>query len=253
MLGYRIFVHAVRMVFGNFKELLRIALVPLLIAAVLFGATLFMGLPWEMMEQGEQDIAPEEIGSFMLVLIASLLIFSVTFFWIAVSWHRFILLEEVPDGWVPVFRKDRIAAYFWRFVLIALLGMALFLPASFILLGFLQAVPLIGYVLLAAGSVVLLVVITRLSITLPAAALGKPIGFGDAWQRTKGSGMTISVMLVVSSVFQLLVQLVVFLFSFIPVVGFIVALFLGSFVTPMINLSILTTLYGYFVEKRALN
>jgi hypothetical protein len=48
------------------------------------------------------------------------------------------------------------------------------------------------------------------------------------------------------------VQLVVTLLTFIPVLGAFLSLFFGVLVLPLINVSILTTMYGVFVEKREL-
>lgn len=49
--------------------------------------------------------------------------------WIAVAWHRFVLLNEAPQGLLPAFKGDRVMAYLLR--MLAYLGISLVFLGSF--------------------------------------------------------------------------------------------------------------------------
>lgn len=262
MLGFQIFKHALRMVLGNFSQVLRITLGPAAIAtAIIVAAFLLLGLSFQDLEQAEQAAPPENLASFFAVSLLMFSVFAGTAAWIAVSWHRFILLEERAKGLLPMFRTDRILAYIGRAMLLFLTAMAIIFTASFVLAGLPplasrpQVLVPIFFVLMLIFLIVMLafiVVLLRLAITLPAAAVGRGIGFGEAWRSTKGASVQLLALIFVSFLFQFLVQLAIALFSFIPVIGILITLFFAMLFVPMINLSILTTLYGYFIENREL-
>ena len=251
MLGWQIFTHALRMVFGNFKQVLQITIGPALIATiVVVAAVLFIGIPEETLATESEQAIPDGFG--LLFFVIFVVVFAVVF-WIAVSWHRYVLLEEYPSGFLPVFRTDRILAYFGRGILLALIMLVFFVPIMFVVVGLLGAVPALGAIVGIIVYAFVVVAVMRLSITLPATAIGQPVGFGEAWEATKGYGGAILILLAVSFVFQVLVQLAIALFSFIPLLGALVSIFFAMLIIPMINLSILTTMYGVFIEKRQLS
>ncbi|NOD76089.1 MULTISPECIES: hypothetical protein [unclassified Ruegeria] len=255
MLGWQIFVHSVRMVFGNLKQVLQITFGPALIATALIVA-LFMvsGVPLEAFEAETGELPPgTSPGSILLLVFGLIAVIFVTMFWIAVSWHRFILLEEYPNGILPTFRSDRILAYFGRAILLVLLMAIAWLPGGVVLGTFVQSSPVLGILLLVAYLLFLAVCLYRLSIILPAAAIGSPITLGEAWKNTAGTAGAILVLLIVAFLFQFAVQLVFTLLAFIPVLGILLTVFFGTLILPMINVSIFTTMYGVFIEKRELS
>ena len=89
----------------------------------------------------------------------------------------------------------------------------------------------------------------RLSVALPAVAIGKPLPFSQAWEATQGKSGPIVFLLVLNFGAQYLVQLLFIQLGFFPLFGHV----LNLLVIPMINISILTTMYGVFVEKRELS
>ncbi len=254
MLGWQIFVHSVRMVFGNIKQVLQITVGPALIATALIVA-LFMvsGIPLEAFDEGAGELPPgASVGGIFLFVIGLIAVLLVTIFWIAVSWHRYILLEEYPTGIFPTFRFDRILAYLGRALMLGILMVIAWMPMGlvFALLG--ESLAGLSIILFLVYVVFLLVCFYRLSIILPAAAIGVPITLGEAWTKTQGIAGSILVLLVVSFLFQFLVQLVFTALAIIPVLGILLTVFFGTLVLPMINVSILTTMYGIFIEKRKL-
>lgn len=170
----------------------------------------------------------------------------------AVAWHRFILRDEVA---APL----QIGSATWRYLgnsLLIMLAMAVPLAAVAVLLAFLPPIVsvLIIPVAILAGAAAM-----RLSIKLPAVALGRTdFTFRDAWTASDGNfwqivgvfalnaiivvGLALAVLAIVQGVNLVL-----------PAAAPYVALLIGAagqlFYT-VFNASIFTSLYGFFVEKR---
>ncbi|MGR3634573.1 MAG: hypothetical protein ACU0BK_01440 [Shimia sp.] len=240
MEGWNIFAHSVRMVARNWKEALKIFLVPGLLAGVVF--VVLIGL----IAAGDQgDIGA---GSILLVVIGVIAAFLILF-WSVVSWHRFVLLEEYPSGWLPPFHLDRILSYLGHGLLLGLVGIALMIPVG----------NLIGLGSSAGGAIVVLaipiyffvaVVMYRLVAILPAAAIGKPLSLRESWDATKGASGSIIVLMIVTFIVNFLVQIVGTLIgSVVPGLGELAVLPVTVFLS-MVNVSVLTTFYGLYIEGR---
>ncbi|MCL6283473.1 hypothetical protein M3P21_07985 [Ruegeria sp. 2012CJ41-6] len=253
MLGWKIFVHSVGMVLRNLKEALQISVIPGFLGfAVIIGLFFVFGIPFENFDTETTGLPAGVTGGEMtLFFVFFMVTIFVVMFWIVVSWHRFVLLEEYPSGIIPPFRFDRILAYFGRYLLLMLLALLAFIPAGLVMLVLREASGLVTVVAVAAF-LVLVVCFIRLSIILPAAAIGKPITLSQAWAATTGSAGAIIVLIIVSVLFQIAIQFGAALLAMIPVLGIIIVLFATMLVLPLINVSILTTMYGHFVEKRDL-
>ncbi|NIZ60615.1 hypothetical protein DL239_06455 [Sedimentitalea sp. CY04] len=250
MKGWSIFSHSVGMVTRNLSEAMRVALVPVLIGFVLIAALVMTsGLSMDTMTDEaamEQMFQEDGVGAFFLTFSLSILVFFIMELWIFVSWHRFILLEEYPNGWVPEFRFDRILAYAGRGIMIGIIVMLLWIPAMILtfLLGPLAIIGVLGTVLF------MVVLIYRLVAILPAAAIGRPLTIGQAWEATRGSSGTILVLMVVIFLAQILLQVVSGLSMMVfPPLGIAFQLF-AALVMSLVNVSILTTFYGHYVEGR---
>ncbi|WP_254428807.1 MULTISPECIES: hypothetical protein [unclassified Ruegeria] len=252
MLGWQIFVHSVRMVFGNIKQVLQITFGPALAAtAAIVALFMVLDIPWDQLDPESGTLPPGTSYGSLVFFVASVAIVGIiTMFWIAVSWHRFILLEEYPHGIFPTFRFDRILAYFGRVLLLGLLMGLAFLPLSMVMAA--MGAGALTLVVMVAFAFFLIVAFYRLSIILPAAAIGHPVTLGDAWNSTQGMGGAIILLLIVNFLFQFLVQLAFTALAFIPLLGILLTLFFGTLVLPLINVSILTTMFGVFIEKREL-
>ncbi|GHC50581.1 hypothetical protein [Neogemmobacter tilapiae] len=259
MKAWQIFVHSWRQVFGNFGAALQVSVIPYLIGqAALFGSGLH-NYPTAEALQAAMDSGQLNPGLAFAVGVVS----GVMSLWIAVAWHRFVLTEE-RGGVVPVFHADRVLGYFGKglgiglmivipalllLMLGAVVGHALFRvdpstlatsPGKFLLA---QLVPLIF--LLPVG-----VLMTRLSAMLPGAALKPGVPILSGWEATKGeSGVMLGV---VGLTFGLALILQVPLFfiqnSFLVFVWGTIT----GWISLMLGASVLTTLYGHYIEKRAL-
>ncbi|MCG7520428.1 hypothetical protein [Ruegeria sp. Ofav3-42] len=214
---------------------------------------LVSGIPLEAFEESAGDLPPgTSTGGIFLFVLGLIAVIFVTVFWIAVSWHRFILLEEYPRGIFPTFRFDRILAYLGRVLMLGLLFAIAWLPMGLVLAMLSKSLTILSIIVVAVYLVYLVVCFYRLSIILPAAAIGEPITIGSAWNSTTGIASSILVLIVVAFLFQVLVQLVFTVLAFIPVLGILLTVFFGTLILPMINVSIMTTMYGVFIEKREL-
>jgi len=255
MLGLEIFVHSVKMVLRNLKQALQISVVPAVIGGLLIvGLSYVLGISFEGLES-EGTGLPVGVtpGAFTAFLFSLLVIVFGIMLWIVVSWHRFVLLEEYPTGFVPVFRADRVLAYFGRLLMLVLLGLILLIPFVIVMGVLAQASAILGVIVWLVLIVLLTVGFYRLSPILPGAAIGKSVTISEAWQATSGANGSIVLLVILSILFQMLLQFVSGILLFIPVIGLIVVIFAGLLIVPLINVSILTTIYGVFIEKRQLS
>lgn len=253
MIGWQIFRHSLSMVLRNFGRALHIYAVPWLIAvAAVFLVVLAAGLPFDMLGGGVAEPVDASTAKLVLVFFAMFVIIVLTSLWIAVAWHRYVLLEETPQGVMPPIHQDRIAAYFGR-------GLLLFL--AFLIPGAILAFLIATLVQISVGSAIffgailgfaLAVLFYRLSVILPAAALGKKMSFSDALETTKGATGPIVVAGICFLILQIVTNFAASLLAFIPLVGFLASILTAMFLT-MVGISILTTLYGVYVEKRELS
>ena len=253
MLGWQIFVHSVRMVFGNLKQVLQITVGPALIATIIIvGLVMALDIPPEAFD--------ENAGGFLIFVWV---VMFVTISWILVSWHRFILLKEYPTGIFPTFRFGRILAYIGHILMLWILMLGMF--GILMMIAYIIQMILVFAVSgenLAGFSVILqwlpiclllflLVCVYRLSIILSAAAIGNPVSLRDAWNNTTGVNGTILLLLLVLGLVQLPFTALAIIPGLGPVLGGLLAVF-DTLILSMINVSIATTMYGIFIEKRQL-
>ena len=94
-MAWNIIQHAFFIVFGNLKEALKASILPFIIlVGIVMAFSALSGLPIV----GEQlnVEAVDNLGSIGLFVILGLVSVMFVFGWVAVTWHRFILLEEYP-------------------------------------------------------------------------------------------------------------------------------------------------------------
>ena len=252
MKPWALFSHSVGMLVRNFGDLLRVFLMPSLLIIAICAAFFKMTGLWEVMQWGAVTQLPEDSGLFgpmFLVVVLSLLIGM----WSVVAWHRFVLLEEMPQGWVPPVQGDRVLAYFGRSVQIALVLICLTLPVALVAL-------LLATMLSGAGSTVLSlldvpvsIVVTyfvlRLSVLLPAAALGASMGLREAWNTTSGAFGDLLGLSAILVALQYAAQFILESTAGSPTIAAAISLVV-SVALALINISLLTTLFGHYAEGR---
>jgi hypothetical protein len=250
--GYQLLRHAVQQVFGNLGQAARLTLL-LAMAPTLF---LFLTNADLMTGSGMPDPANPnampEVNWLMALLGAVLSV--VAWVWAAVGWHRFVLLEEYAQGVLPPWHGSNNGSYFLRALQVGLILLgALILMTIVIGLAF-MILPGAGMaVLLGIGLVVgVSWAGTRVGLVLPAAAIGAPLTIGESWQVTKPvSGQILLPIIVIALVAGLSGQAVLLVLG--PNLLGVLASSLVSWLQLLVNLALMTTLFGNLIEGRALN
>ncbi|MDD9738243.1 MULTISPECIES: hypothetical protein [Marinovum] len=247
MKAWSMFVHSLRLVINNLDVALRVSLVLYSVQAISQIYT-FSANSGEMV-QGPDGIPYPDIsageGFVMLLLGIAALLASL---WIAVAWHRYVLLGEEPAGWLPNWPGAAIPGYLWRSVLLGLVVALAAVPV-----GAISAVILPPVLMLAVTVGVASFVFFRLSPILPAIALGNSLGFREAWEATRGEAGTIVGLAGLMILGSLALQIPTML-SGDPnsPLSLVYSIVVGWFAT-MIGISLLTTVYGHCVEGRGVD
>lgn len=257
MKGLQIFLHSVRQVTGNLGGALRVSLVPYAIqmgvALALMGPVAIANHEPALRLGGEG--ATENLLSALLVVFAMV----ITSIWVAIAWHRFVLKGEAPTGWLPGFKGGRSWSYFLRSLGIVLICMLAAIPLGLVVAGLGASLvdPIANpklFGLLASGIVVLPIsyVSYRLSAALPSPALDKTGLFSEGWDATREDKFAILVLsIITTAVLSGLPYLASLIFGDSIMFAVIWEMVFG-WVVLMIGLSILTTLYGHYIEGRPL-
>lgn len=246
-MGWTIFMHSVRMVLDNLGPALRVSAVLYLLQAASQILTFFM--PQADPTAGDPTVAPVAAGELLILMVLAL----VASLWIAVGWHRFVLTGETPRGWLPAWHGSEILSYLGRSIVIGLLiGLGIAVIGG-LAMGVAMAVPgLMGMV--AFGLVGLAsYVFFRIGLILPAAALGEKLSLGESWQATAKDDKAILVLALIVMAGQFLISVPAMIDgNSSSVISLVYSIVVNWFAT-MIGISVLTTLYGYFVEGRSLD
>ena len=202
--------------------------------------------------------------------------------WISIAWHRFILKNENLKGFIPRFYVKNIWNYFWTLVCIAIVA---FIPI-FCVIMILETLNLSDFVvymlvdfdlfsyrsdmeartgyslgnnvgpfkqldyftLLVAFFIFYFYLFYRLCICLPAIAIGLSSSLKFSWIATKGHHLTLIGLSFVIVIINGLHSLsVIYLFED-SILLLIWRIFSGWMIL-IINISIITTIYEYFVKK----
>lgn len=257
-MGLSILLHAIGMVIRNSAAALRISG---LLMGALFVLTVLLGVEFLFMGTDTSDMILA--GDYPYGRTALVMGFqALATLWIAVAWHRFILNEEQPGAVMPGFNAAAILSYLWAGVIFAVVLAIVAIPiilVSALLVAPLIASPSAGAALLGGLILFLLLWLPitymsyRISPILPSAALQARLPLKEAWYATGTSGSAF-VTLALASVLAVwalnlpgivLAQVSGFL-------GFVWA-FAVQWAVLLVGISVLTTIYGHYVEKRALD
>ncbi|MBO9407253.1 hypothetical protein J7399_07435 [Shimia sp. R9_1] len=249
MQGWKLFKHAFGMVIRNWREALRIFLMPALLGIVALG--LIVGLMFAILPQSTSEDFPEAAA--ILGFLGMFVVSATLATWCVVAWHRFVILEEMPQGWIPTFNGGQILAYWGQILKLSLVAVVVGAPAVFIVTMLLRTAPSLGIVFGIAAYIFAVLAFMRLSTTLPAAAIGKPVTFGEAFAATAGSWGSLFVLLLALVGCQVAAQSAVLALGAItPILGVPFSIATTVFLS-LLNVSILTTLYGHYIEGRSID
>lgn len=265
--GAQIVMHAFRLVFRNIGDALKVSVGPYAIgiAIVAIVMTLLGGSPVAFltgdvsaMSTDPAMAAGQSFGS----LIGGLVMLFVSS-WVAVAWHRFVLLEEYP-GLLPALSGRPVWPYVGRAVQLALLLIVIAIPVVIVVTlvvgslfgdpgtdpGFGTGVLAVAFALVIATFFTWLSI--RLGLVLPATALGRKLTFRESWRTSAPLSNAILVAILILVALNIAVSLVIG-FVFRGTVVFGILDLVVNWVSLMVGLSILTTIYGHMVEGRPLN
>lgn len=253
-MGWRIVAHSFSLLFRNLVDALKVSVAPIL-AALAAGWLLFAltGVSAAMIAFGFMSGNPNPVA--LLVLLGATLIFTLAMMWIAVAWHRFILLEEYP-GLAPRLLPDRVVGYFGRTIMLGLLMILVVYPAlaiMTILLNLLGLGQSAGAAIVASFAVgtVFSYFWFRLGLILPGTAVARPLALGESWRQTADLSNDI----LSAAAILVAINIAIGLFAgLLPLgtTGVLIVQGVVYWVTAMVGTSMLTTLYGHIVEGRPL-
>jgi hypothetical protein len=263
--GRQIFIHAIRLVFDNLRDALQISAalyVVQWIVALALGLTVVKAVT---SVNGDQSAALMAMRALFGPALLVMLVVMIAAIWIGVAWHRFILKTEKSPSLVPVFEGRRMLAYLGTgLAIVAIMA----LPA--VMLGTVvgtalrvlapwtaaptPSLPAVLVTLVAQVGVqtVLGAFGLRLGSVLAGVALEPGHKLLDGWMATRGEtpvflelAFYCAASLAVIDLIGLLVMPGNALLQ--AVWGFVV-----QWIITMVGISILTTLYGHYIEKRPL-
>jgi hypothetical protein len=251
MLGWKLFLRAATLIVDNVAAAIRLSALPYGIVAAL---GLWIAATWpEFIGTGMAGFDPDTpppsdfAGATVLSLLATLL----ASMWIAVAWHRYILLAEGGERWVAPFDLQLVLGYLGRSILLGLavgvvmLALATAVGVLLLPLFGLAAQPLVGAVALFTA----MILFYRLGVILPAGAIGRRMTFADAWRSTEGHSGTAIVLSLVTVGFTLLLQVPTMIDG---TSGMITAIYqiVVQWIGLILGVGTLTALYGVVVEGR---
>lgn len=257
MQGWNIFTHSVRMILGNLNAAFRVSLALYLLKVgvdVYFINNFGNVILAPQAGSGLVNVPPGFWSAWMVLMLFAI----VTGLWIAVSWHRYVLLEENPGAILPPFLGDRILAYFWSslalgftvalaaivpLIVIAIIGAGLF--------GMVGGQGMQALMTIMIGGP-MMYVFYRLCLVLPAAALGEPKKLGESWGDTKPASNAIWQLVGIGIVATLVIRVPTYLSSDPTSVVNMFYTYVMGWLAMMVGVSVMTTLYGIYVEGREL-
>jgi hypothetical protein len=248
------------MIIGNFSTILRLAAVPWLFVILVQGVALGgleTGASDPSVSGNEGSIDPISTGLFNIpVFVFSFIVSLVVSLWIVVGWHRFILLQEQPASFFPRWSGDRMLAYVWRVIILALVLIAVVLPMGlvFTLVGNWLS-PLVTVPLLIGMALIASVISLRISLILPAAAIGRNLTLRESWEATSEAGSSffwLAIIMFGCAIAVGVVQALIQLALGTTLIGMVLVGVVQGLLS-LFNVSVLTTLYGHFGEGRELN
>lgn len=179
----------------------------------------------------------------------------------AILWHRHVLLSETDhaDDLRP--SASIVLSYVWRAILVGLMQLLATIPivigtaAIGAVIGMtagLGGSAFLGLVIGLLASVVFVWIALRLSVVLPAAALGQPMKIFESWRETAPiSGPLWGVAALLAAINIGINGLAAMILPEAAVVSALISACVYM-IEGLVFVSVLTTLYGHLVERRTL-
>ena len=127
MLAVKILKKATVLIPQNFKAVLQLGAVLYLFYAIAALAVNFRYTGKWTLEERILNLTNDVYTSADLFSVIIVILFGIVIsLWVAVAWHRFVLLDEVPNGLLPVWNGSAIASYLGQGIKLWLLTCILF-------------------------------------------------------------------------------------------------------------------------------
>ena len=188
------------------------------------------------------------LSGYLPALVVSLFVFCMIGAWVAMSWHRHILLKEGAVAVLPKQNSEAFDSYFDAVMKFALLAFVIFLMIRFLLVPLVPALGLGGpggKLVSIAVNALLVSIVLRHGLVLPGAAIGRPISMDESWRATSGySGPIYAVALGVTLVLDLAATL--------PTdnLAAVALQITALWACLILSVGVLTVLYGVRVQGR---
>lgn len=248
-----IFIAAINSILANFTTAIKASLVPFLIGLVIstaIGFALGLGdfINFDPAIQSAEFLEDGFLGIFLFIVLMAV-VWVVVMSWIAMSWHRAILLGHSVSI-VPSFNGLPFKAYVGRLILLGivmiLIGMAVMLVFGAIAAA-VGGIGTIGFLIMWAIGLVVMVYLSavwlRMASTLPGLAIEKDVVFGDGWAMTESIKRRILGAALALIALSILVSLIQIPLAYIPILSGLFGLAWSWFQT-MLGVSILTEIYS---------
>lgn len=254
MLGFRLFRHAVLMLIDNLGPAFRISLIPFgALLACAYLVVFLVGAPLDGSGQADDFAGPVAGLAGAAFVVAGVTLFCL----VAVAWHRYVLVEEHPGPWGPKWNGPEMWLYFmatlrviFGTVLVAIVG-SLILGVIAGVIGQRALLPASGNLMSPIFSVLLSYFTIRISLVLPAAALGERMSIWTSWAVSRPFAWSVLVAMVLVN---LLVSIPALLVG--TQIGEALAMLsyfvFSGWLQVMLSISLLTALYGHIVQDREL-
>ncbi|CUH79613.1 hypothetical protein [Tropicibacter naphthalenivorans] len=244
MKSWRMYRHSFRMIWENLGTALQVTGVLFLIQMApqfyLFANPMpldEMGMP-----QLPADMVMPLFGLLMLSVVSSA--------WMAVAWHRYVLTGELSGGVIPPWHGRLVLGYVGRMLLIGLVmllaGLLLLIPLTLLLL----ALPFATMFGMLAYLAALAFLALRFAMILPAGAMGRRLVLTEIWNTTAedwGALVALAILLV-GTIF--VVQIPTSILGGVFTLPGLVWLLGANWFIAMMSMTVLTTLYGVYIEGR---
>ncbi|WP_187428754.1 hypothetical protein ROLI_011380 [Roseobacter fucihabitans] len=175
---------------------------------------------------------------------------------IAVYWHRYALLEGDARDQIMRPGVGVLAQYLGKLIVVFLVLLIAAIPAILLIFG--------TTLILSGGSATLVIVVgvgigilfswiaMRISLTLPAAALGTRLAIVDSLQATKPLSGAILRVAVILAVMNTMLAGVITSLAAASLAAAVVGQLVLSYFQIIVSISVLSTLYGHLVQHRPL-
>lgn len=257
MKSFYILRHSVLQILRQPKAVLQIFLLPNATAFFLFKAS---GLAFVFSPLHTQIAINRGIMPWGL-LIGLMLVSISLWLWSALAWHRFILLAEYPRYFWPGVAWGAVRRFAGSSLSVVVMA-AILVFCAMVILGFVlgfasawtkQPPGWFAITVAIAASCPILVAVLRLTLLLPHSAVTGDGGLGRIWTASTGCFWTFFAILACTSAIRFGWNYLLQNQGILPFdsVGFgIIAL--GELIQSVLMISIITTLYGHYVQGRPL-